>query len=109
MTKEMKIQWKQRFISLPEDKEEVHRDGYSVGLLGHLKSVPGQRRTPELASVSPNFSSTPPGGRLSIDRFSMQRPTWRVFSGTGLELMTSRLPLPRVLIGRIPVGWRWRS
>ncbi|GFX85606.1 hypothetical protein TNCV_3717761 [Trichonephila clavipes] len=52
--------------------------------------------TPELATPppSPNFHTTPTGGRLSIERCNVHGPpTWREFIGTRLELMTHR---PRV-------------
>ncbi|GFT79503.1 transposable element tcb2 transposase [Trichonephila clavipes] len=40
-------------------------------------------------SPSPNYHTTPTGGRFSYHKFSMNRcPTRRVFSGTGLELVT---------------------
>ncbi|GFV71710.1 hypothetical protein TNCV_3534981 [Trichonephila clavipes] len=41
--------------------------------------------TPELAPSSPNYPTTPTGGRFS----SRQTTTRRVLSGTGLELVTS--------------------
>ncbi|GFT57220.1 hypothetical protein TNCV_1692271 [Trichonephila clavipes] len=41
----------------------------------------------ELASPSPNFHTTPTGGGLNLNRFNMHL-SWRVFSGTRLELMT---------------------
>ncbi|GFW08049.1 uncharacterized protein TNCV_2978171 [Trichonephila clavipes] len=50
--------------------------------------------TPELAPPSPNYHTTPMGGRFSSRRFNMHRcPTRRVFSGTGLELMTGQTPV----------------
>ncbi|GFV49845.1 uncharacterized protein TNCV_1391271 [Trichonephila clavipes] len=45
--------------------------------------------TPELVAPSPNYHTTPREDFLSLDRFNEHRcPTWWVFSGTGLELMT---------------------
>ncbi|GFW85384.1 uncharacterized protein TNCV_144291 [Trichonephila clavipes] len=45
--------------------------------------------TPELASPSPNFHTTPTGGLSALDRFNVHLcPTRRVFSGTGLQLVT---------------------
>ncbi|GFX25873.1 hypothetical protein TNCV_2640171 [Trichonephila clavipes] len=45
--------------------------------------------TPELASPSPNYHTTPTGGHLSSRQISVYRcSTRRVFSGTGLELVT---------------------
>ncbi|GFV17036.1 DUF1758 domain-containing protein [Trichonephila clavipes] len=47
--------------------------------------------TPELAPPSPNYHTTPHQREnvSALDRFNVHRcPTWRVFSGTGLELMT---------------------
>ncbi|GFU59143.1 hypothetical protein TNCV_4078991 [Trichonephila clavipes] len=44
--------------------------------------------TPELAP-SPNYHTTPTGERFSSTDLALQRcPTRRVFSGTGLELVT---------------------
>ncbi|GFT06470.1 uncharacterized protein TNCV_3356031 [Trichonephila clavipes] len=55
------------------------------------------RTTPELAPPSPNYHTTPTGGRLSNERFNVHRcPTQRDFSGTRLELMT-RWPRVRYL------------
>ncbi|GFW61200.1 uncharacterized protein TNCV_434241 [Trichonephila clavipes] len=62
--------------------------------------------TPELA---PPLLTTPPHQRedvSALDRFNVQRcPTRRVFSGTGLELVTktSHVPIP------IPLGYRGRN
>ncbi|GFS75475.1 hypothetical protein TNCV_1640811 [Trichonephila clavipes] len=51
------------------------------------------RTTRKLAPPSPNYDTTPTGGCLSSRPFNVHRcPTRRVFSGTGLELMTC---LPR--------------
>ncbi|GFU13451.1 hypothetical protein TNCV_937621 [Trichonephila clavipes] len=50
--------------------------------------------TPELAPPSPNYHTTPTGGRFSFSGTGRQIyhvhrcPTRRVFSGTGLELVT---------------------
>ncbi|GFX40504.1 uncharacterized protein TNCV_2372881 [Trichonephila clavipes] len=46
--------------------------------------------TPELAPPSPNYHTTPTREDVSaLDRFNVHRcPTRRVFSGTGIELMT---------------------
>ncbi|GFT98625.1 uncharacterized protein TNCV_3377411 [Trichonephila clavipes] len=46
--------------------------------------------TPCLAPTpSPNYHTTPMGGRSALDKFNVHYcPTWRVFSGTGLELVT---------------------
>ncbi|GFS97108.1 uncharacterized protein TNCV_184581 [Trichonephila clavipes] len=45
--------------------------------------------TPELAPPSPNYHTTPTGDVSALDRFNVHRcPTRRVFSGTGLELVT---------------------
>ncbi|GFW74025.1 hypothetical protein TNCV_545491 [Trichonephila clavipes] len=50
------------------------------------------RKTPELEPFSPNYNTTPMGGLLcALDRFNVHRsPTRWVFSGTGLELVTSQ-------------------
>ncbi|GFU76917.1 hypothetical protein TNCV_4520731 [Trichonephila clavipes] len=49
---------------------------------------------PELPIPSPNYHTTPTGGRLSSDRFNEQRsPTRRVFSRTRLGLVIHQ---PRV-------------
>ncbi|GFX68965.1 hypothetical protein TNCV_683241 [Trichonephila clavipes] len=45
------------------------------------------RATPELAPTSPNFPTTPTGGRLSFHKFNEQRP----LSGTWLERRTRQL------------------
>ncbi|GFX35380.1 hypothetical protein TNCV_101871 [Trichonephila clavipes] len=51
-----------------------------LGILSHGQVT---RTTPELAAPSPNYHTTPTGGRLSLDRFNMHRsPTRRVFSST---------------------------
>ncbi|GFV59190.1 uncharacterized protein TNCV_2339311 [Trichonephila clavipes] len=45
--------------------------------------------TPELARPSPNYHTVPWEDASALDRFSEHRcPTRRVFSGTGLELVT---------------------
>ncbi|GFX01538.1 retrovirus-related Pol polyprotein from transposon 17.6 [Trichonephila clavipes] len=45
--------------------------------------------TPELVPPSPNYHPTPREDVSALDRFNVHRcPTWRVFSGTGLELVT---------------------
>ncbi|GFS75446.1 uncharacterized protein TNCV_2968091 [Trichonephila clavipes] len=45
--------------------------------------------TPELACPSPNYHTTPREDASVLDRFNVHRcPTRRVFSGTGLELVT---------------------
>ncbi|GFU94001.1 uncharacterized protein TNCV_2610711, partial [Trichonephila clavipes] len=46
--------------------------------------------TPELAPLSPNYHTTPKRENVStLNRFNVHRcPTRRVFSGTGLELVT---------------------
>ncbi|GFV42318.1 DUF4817 domain-containing protein [Trichonephila clavipes] len=44
---------------------------------------------PKLASPSPNYHTTPREDVSALDRFNVHRcPTRRVFSGTGLELVT---------------------
>ncbi|GFT94959.1 adhesion G protein-coupled receptor B2 [Trichonephila clavipes] len=59
--------------------------------------------TPEMAS--PFLATTPHREDVSaLDRFNVHRcPTRRVFSGTGLELVTSHDPIP------IPLGYRGRE
>ncbi|GFT76881.1 hypothetical protein TNCV_1817741 [Trichonephila clavipes] len=45
-----------------------------------------ERTTPELETPSPNYHTTPTGGRSALDRFNVHcSPTRRVFSGTGLR------------------------
>ncbi|GFW50470.1 hypothetical protein TNCV_2887741 [Trichonephila clavipes] len=45
--------------------------------------------TPELAPLSPNYHTKPTGGRLSSQQINAHcSPTWRVFGGTRLELVT---------------------
>ncbi|GFV18667.1 uncharacterized protein TNCV_3526021 [Trichonephila clavipes] len=45
--------------------------------------------TPELAPPSPNYQHHTNGRTFQLDRFNVHRcPTWRVLSGTGLELVT---------------------
>ncbi|GFW34457.1 hypothetical protein TNCV_500751 [Trichonephila clavipes] len=52
------------------------------------------RTTPKIAPLSPHFHTTPVGGRLRFYRFNGHHPpTWRVFSGTWLELMTRCKPV----------------
>ncbi|GFW12767.1 hypothetical protein TNCV_3884771 [Trichonephila clavipes] len=56
---------------------------------------------------SPNYHTTPTGGRFSLDRFNVHRcPTRRVFSGTGIELMTC-LPWLDTLITGLPQPRFW--
>ncbi|GFV11369.1 hypothetical protein TNCV_3923181 [Trichonephila clavipes] len=38
----------------------------------------------------PNYHTTPTGGRFSSTDLTHRRPTRRVFSGTGIELVTSQ-------------------
>ncbi|GFU82136.1 HTH_Tnp_Tc3_2 domain-containing protein [Trichonephila clavipes] len=73
--------------------------------------------TPELAPFSPNYHTTPTGKVSTLNRFNKQRcPTWRVFSGTGLELVTRQATidtnttrLPQKQVGRIDVSAATRS
>ncbi|GFX39131.1 uncharacterized protein TNCV_359451 [Trichonephila clavipes] len=47
--------------------------------------------TPELAPPSPNYHTTPTGGRFSSRQINVHRcPTRRVFSGTGLDPVTKQ-------------------
>ncbi|GFV58554.1 hypothetical protein TNCV_2915431 [Trichonephila clavipes] len=56
--------------------------------------------TPELALLSPNYHTTPTGGRLALDRFNVYHSPIRwVFSGTGLKLMTCLLRFDILLMG----------
>ncbi|GFV58186.1 integrase catalytic domain-containing protein [Trichonephila clavipes] len=73
--------------------EVYHGSDATRGLLAtdHVIVIHGQVTwtTPELAPPSPNYHTTPMGGRFTLDRFNVHRcPTLRVFSGTGLELVT---------------------
>ncbi|GFY25551.1 uncharacterized protein TNCV_2486711 [Trichonephila clavipes] len=65
--------------------------------------------TPELATLSPNYHTTPTGGLSALDRFNMLHcPTRRVFSGTGLELLTRQATF-RYLYHSENGTWRARS
>ncbi|GFW14757.1 retrovirus-related Pol polyprotein from transposon 412 [Trichonephila clavipes] len=44
--------------------------------------------TPELAPRSPNYRTTPTGGRFKSRQIQRVSPTRRIFCGTGLELVT---------------------
>ncbi|GFV83118.1 uncharacterized protein TNCV_2802441 [Trichonephila clavipes] len=74
--------------------------------------------TPELA---PPLLTTTPHQRedvSALDRFNVHRcPTWRVFSGTGLEPVTkqatvdtytTRLPRPPQMLGKVIENWTSR-
>ncbi|GFX72338.1 hypothetical protein TNCV_1252921 [Trichonephila clavipes] len=60
--------------------------------MDHLILNYGQvtRMTPELAPPSPNYHTTPTGGRFR-SRQMHRCPTRWVFSGTGLELVTRQV------------------
>ncbi|GFV42515.1 hypothetical protein TNCV_2905241 [Trichonephila clavipes] len=73
------------------------------------------RTTPEPTPPSPNYYTTPMGGRFNSLRYSLHRsPTRWAYSGTGLEFMT-RNPrsdslttrLPRLLVKVAPEGERF--
>ncbi|GFU74310.1 hypothetical protein TNCV_4440301, partial [Trichonephila clavipes] len=61
--------------------------------------------TPETGTHSPNYPTTPNGRTFQLSTDLTHRcPTRRVFSGTGLELVTKcHVPIP------IPLGYRGRN
>ncbi|GFW64893.1 uncharacterized protein TNCV_391591 [Trichonephila clavipes] len=79
-------------VKSPESGSQVHEPA-TRGLLAtdHVILNHGQVTwtTPELAPPSPNYHTTPREDVSALDRFNVHRcPTRRVFSGTGIELMT---------------------
>ncbi|GFU62005.1 hypothetical protein TNCV_2306391 [Trichonephila clavipes] len=66
--------------------------GFLVTVIVILNHGQVTRTTPELAHLSPNYPTTPTGGRLRLDGlFHASAPFLsRVFGGTRLELTTHR-------------------
>ncbi|GFW68198.1 transposable element Tcb1 transposase [Trichonephila clavipes] len=86
---------KNSFNSMPRRVAALIAERVTRGLLAtdHVILNHGQVTwtTPELGSPSPNYHTTPREDVSALDRFNVHRcPSRRVFSGTGLELVTKQ-------------------